>query len=258
MKINSSLYFKFLFLLQLSHRRHHMYHNHEEKDYSHPWYTPEKLAKPDEKLARMLHDNAWMRFLFPFYGWHFYLYGMPDGSHYIPFMTQRMWKESTAKEQNQCYLSLAVVLGFLVSYLYYFNNFASFAYYYLGPYVMFGWWLVTVTYLQHHDHKTQVYGDEDWTFVTAAFETVDRTYGYGIDAIHHHITDGHVAHHLFFTKIPHYNLPIATKAIREYMNNNNLGYMYQHDECWDFPIRVHKYFVQFGLKAKKAESKKSQ
>lgn len=29
----------------------------------------------------------------------------------------------------------------------------------------------------------------------------------------HHITDGHVAHHLFFTQLPHYNLMKATDAI---------------------------------------------
>ena len=40
---------------------------------------------------------------------------------------------------------------------------------------------------------------------------------YGIDYLHHHITDGHVAHHLFFTQIPHYNLPIATEGIRKYV-----------------------------------------
>lgn len=235
-----------------------MYHNHETKDYSHPWYTPERLEKPEEELARVAHSHSWMRAVFPFIGWHMYLYGMPDGSHYIPFMKQRLWATSTVEEQRKCYLSTAVVICFLATYLYFFGTFAKFAYYYLGPYVMFGWWLVTVTYLQHHDHSTLVYGDDDWTFVTAAFETVDRTFGYGIDEIHHHITDGHVAHHLFFTKIPHYNLPMATKAIREYLEKHNLGYLYKHDMCRDFPYRVHKYFVDFGLKAKRASSKKSQ
>jgi omega-3 fatty acid desaturase (delta-15 desaturase) len=234
-----------------------MYHNHEDKDYSHPWYTPERLNRPDEGMARMMHSHSWMRILFPYYGWHLYLYGMPDGSHYFPFMSQRLWADSTPEERRKCYLSVAVVGVFLAAYLYFFGSFAKFAYYYLGPYVVFGWWLVTVTYLQHHDHKTLVYTDEDWNFVTAAFETVDRTFGYGIDEIHHHITDGHVAHHLFFTKIPHYNLPMATKAIRAYLEENNLGYMYKHDECRDFFIRVHQYFVDFGFKAKRASSKKA-
>lgn len=239
---------------QLSHRRHHMYHNHETKDYSHPWYTPERLAQPDEGLARMMHSQSWMRFLFPFYGWHIYLYGLPDGSHYFPFMDHRLWKESTSDERSKCLLSTAVVITALVSIYALAGDFSTFAYYYLAPYILCGWWLVTVTYLQHHDHETLVYGDADWKFVNAAFETVDRTFGFGIDAMHHHITDGHVAHHLFFTKIPHYNLPVATAAIKKYMEDNGLGHMYKHDICYDFVYRVHAYFVSFGFKAKRASS----
>ena len=62
------------------------------------------------------------------------------------------------------------------------------AYYYGAPWVMLGWWLVAVTYLQHHNPDTVVYDDEDWKFVDSAFETVDRTFGFGIDTLHHHIT----------------------------------------------------------------------
>jgi omega-3 fatty acid desaturase (delta-15 desaturase) len=229
-----------------------MYHNHETKDYSHPWYTPERLARPEEGKGRMMHENTMLRMLFPYFGWQLYLYGMPDGSHYFPFMEDRMWRESTVREQRECYLSLAVVLAFLGTYLYVCGSVGAFVYYYLVPYFVFGWWLVTVTYLQHHDHNTLVYTDEDWNFVTAAFETVDRKFGFGIDHLHHNITDGHVAHHLFFTKIPHYNLPIATKAIREYMASNDIGFMYKSDECRDFFYRVHKYFMDFGFKAKRA------
>lgn len=92
----------------------------------------------------------------------------------------------------------------------------------------------------------------DWKFVDAAFETVDRTFGYGIDSLHHHITDGHVAHHLFFTKIPHYNLPIATRAIKDYLAKHDLSYMYKHEDTRDFVLRVHKYFIDLGFKATKA------
>jgi omega-3 fatty acid desaturase (delta-15 desaturase) len=214
-----------------------MYHNHEDKDYSHPWYTPERLSRPEEGLARMTHNNSLIRFLFPFYGWHIYLYGLPDGSHYFPFTSQRLWAETPAEDKYKCLLSTAVVAAYAAAIVYVCGSAQNFAYYYLGPYVMFGWWLVTVTYLQHHDHKTLVYTDDDWSFVTAAFETVDRTFGFPIDYLHHHITDGHVAHHLFFTKIPHYNLPKATVAIQEYLNKNNLGHMYKHDECRDFVYR---------------------
>ena len=190
---------------QLSHRRHHMYHNHIDKDYSHPWYTPDRLARPDEGLARMMHGwglGSVLRLLFPFYGWFIYLYGMPDGSHVIPFPQQRLWAESVAAEYTKCIIS-AVNCAVWAAGVYYACgcDLHAVGYYYVAPWFLFSWWLVSVTYLQHHDPETLVYGDEDWKFVDAAFETVDRKYGFGIDYLHHHITDGHVAHHLFFTKV---------------------------------------------------------
>ena len=191
-----------------------MYHNHVDKDYSHPWYTQERFARPDETLAREVHNNYnWLFSLFPFYGWTIYLYGMPDGNHFIPFPSQRMWKESPSVEYFKCVFSAAVALAFLIgTFLLCNSQLATFAYFYGVPWVIFSWWLVTVTYLQHHNHDTLAYDDKEWKFVDAAFETVDRTFGFGLDTLHHHITDGHVAHHLFFTKIPHYNLPIATRS----------------------------------------------
>lgn len=235
---------------QMSHRRHHMYHNHVDKDYSHPWYTPERFQHEDESLARTFHNNWWLIITFPFYGWAVYLYGLPDGSHFFPFSSQRMWKDTPKIEHAKCLLSSSVVLAFLAA-IYFIcgQDIKTMAYYYLVPYAIQGWWLVTVTYLQHHNPETVAYPDNEWRFVDAAFETVDRKFGFGIDTLHHHITDGHVAHHLFFTKIPHYNLPIATKAIKDYMVSNGVGKMYKFDYTWDFPYRVHKYIVQFGFRA---------
>lgn len=234
---------------QLSHRRHHMYHNHVEKDYSHPWYTPERFKKEDEGLARFFHGNWWAIVTFPLYGWQVYMFGLPDGSHYIPNSSQRMWKDTPKAEYAKCLLSTVVLLAFAAAIYTFCGSLEKFAYYYLVPYFVQGWWLVTVTYLQHHNVDTVAYPEAEWKFVDAAFETVDRKFGYGLDTLHHHITDGHVAHHLFFTKIPHYNLPIATKAIKEYMETNKLGHLYKCENTFDFPYRVHKYMIDFGFRA---------
>jgi acyl-lipid omega-3 desaturase len=59
-------------------------------------------------------------------------------------------------------------------------------------------------------------------------ETIDREYCWGIDDAHHNITDGHVVHHLFFTKIPHYNLMKATATVRPYLER--LG-VYSRTNC---------------------------
>ncbi len=250
----------------LSHRRHHMYHNHADKDYSHPWYTPDKLdpaAGPEFALARAMENITFVRFLFPFIGWAIYLFGLPDGSHFIPLpilgpYNNRMWKESFAtngdySDHINCVISSSVVFGFAYAMLEYgFHwDWSLFAYYYLAPAIVYGWWLVTVTYLQHHDHSTMVFDNEDWNFVYSAFETIDRKFGLGIDSLCHHITDGHIVHHLFFKSIPHYNLPMATEAVYAYMAKCNLGHLVKTDNTSDFMIRVHKYFVQFGFLARR-------
>lgn len=244
----------------LSHRRHHMYHNHVDKDYSHPWYTPEKLKEPEYGLARTMEKNGWLRFFFPFFGWAVYLFGLPDGSHFFPWALSgegdnRLWKESYENtkdysEHTKCLISSAVVFANAYAILHVCQwNWETFAYYYLAPALVYGWWLVTVTYLQHHDHSTEVFGDDEWNFVYSAFQTIDRKFNFGIDYLHHHITDGHIAHHLFFKNIPHYNLPIATKAIYTYMESNGLSSMVKTDDTKDFMFRVHQYFVEFGFAA---------
>lgn len=60
---------------QLSHRRHHMFHNHEHKDYSHPWYTPQRFEDPDEGFGNFLDRHTWVKLLFPFVAWQVYLLG---------------------------------------------------------------------------------------------------------------------------------------------------------------------------------------
>jgi len=235
---------------QLSHRRHHLYHNHEQKDYSHPWYTPEKMAQDDMWVYRLISKVPLFRALMPIYGWFYYLLWAPDGSHFFPFASQRMWAESDDNEKQKCiYSSLWVGVNMAIVWFMCGQNWESVMYYYAAPLVVFGWWLTCVTYLQHHAEDTLVYTDNNWKFVDAAFQTVDRTYGAPVDNLSHNITDGHVVHHLFFTKIPHYNLSTATKALQGYMKDNGINHMYKHEETRDFAWRLHKYFYTIGFGA---------
>jgi acyl-lipid omega-3 desaturase len=238
-----------------------MFHNHEEKDYSYNWYTEERLSQSLEAGGRKFHDGTLpsraLRFVYPFIAWPLYLFGIDDGSHLLPIATQRLWKEGTPKvERKKCLISSAVVVGFLgaIAALSGFDL-GKMMFFYGVPYVVFSWWLFTVTYLQHHAKDTVVYQEKDWDFVTGGFETVDRSYGLGIDHLGHHITDGHVAHHLFFTQIPHYHLPIATQAIKKYFHENGLMKYYRHENTKDFIVRVHRYMLDFGFKVKRAEQK---
>jgi acyl-lipid omega-3 desaturase len=161
-----------------------------------------------------------------------------------------MWKDTPTSEYIKCLVSTAVVIAWGTSVFALCGwNLSTFLYFYVAPLLVFGWWLVTVTYLQHHAPDTLVHDDSTWKFVNAAFETVDREYGPLIDSLSHHITDGHVVHHLFFTKIPHYHLAKATKAMRKYLTEVGAGDIYKFEKTHDFFFRIHSYLVTNGLRA---------
>lgn len=227
-----------------------MYHNHVAKDYSYPWITEEIMNDEGSYLARLLHSTPLLIGLFPFFGWPLYIFfGQADGNHFIPIFG-RLWKDTPYIEQIKGIISsIVVVLAGFVVYRVFGPSLANCAFYYLGPWVIFTWWLICVTYLQHHDPDTLVYDDKDWTFVDAAFETVDRKYGTIIDTLSHHITDGHVIHHLFFTKIPHYNLPKATKALQNFLKERNLFHKYRYEDSWNYFYLLHKFLITNGFRA---------
>jgi len=236
---------------RLSHKRHHMFHNHIEKDYSHPWWTDERAeAEPEAHKLMVLQDTqAWMKLIFPTIGWPVYLLGLPDGSHFIPFKNSRLWANTPDHESVKCVVSTACVLGWAYGiYAALGHSIASLVYYHVMPVLVMGWWLVCVTYLQHHSEETVVYSNENWKFDLAAFQTVDREFGWGIDQLTHHITDGHVAHHLFFTKIPHYNLPMATKAIQKHMESIGLKALYRKEITHNFPVVLYDFMLRLGFK----------
>lgn len=235
---------------RLSHRRHHMYHNHIDKDYSHPWWTDERAeADPvGHKLVVLQDKHPIMKLIFPIIGWPVYLLGLPDGSHFFPNKSSRLWANTAFHESVKAIVSTACVVGCTYGMYAWLGSLANLVYYHLVPVLIMGWWLVCTTYLQHHSEETVVYGNENWKFDLAAFQTVDREFGWGVDQLTHHITDGHVAHHLFFTKIPHYNLPMATKAIQKHMEAIGLKKLYRKEKTHNFPVVLYDHMLRFGFK----------
>ena len=67
---------------------------------------------------------------------------------------------------------------------------------YVVPYLIVNFWLVLITFLQHTHPGLPHYTNDEWTWLKGALSTVDRDYGF-LNVVFHHITDTHVAHHLF-------------------------------------------------------------
>ncbi len=171
-----------------------------------------------------------------------------SGNHFNPYTAHLFTKE----ERPQVALSVFCVLAFLGGLLYA-VPFWTFVDAYLVPYFIFTYWLSMVTYLQHTDVQATYYRDGEWSYLkgnahththpplhftslhlthhsqlstcesgtdsgrcvwcAGALSTVDRSYFDIIDHLQHDIGT-HVVHHLFFTKVPHYNLRKATAAIK--------------------------------------------
>lgn len=191
-----------------SHRQHHLYHQHEKKDKSHPWH---RLKKENMLSYKFLKTPIISPLVMLVSGFFTYMYlGLYDGVHIFP---GALFK--TTKDKYKCVVSTLTVFIFLASMIYYSGR--DFIFFYGIPWIVFASWLFLVTYLQHHKEVTFAYDDSNWNYLDGALETIDRKYGYGIDDLHHNISDCHVVHHLFFTQIPHYHLKQATESIKNYL-----------------------------------------
>jgi fatty acid desaturase len=85
--------------------------------------------------------------------------------------------------------------------------------YYFVPYLVTNLYLVLITYLQHTDEKVAHYRGAEFTWLRGALATVDRSYGWLMDELIHHIADTHVVHHMFH-EMPFYHAREATLAVR--------------------------------------------
>jgi omega-3 fatty acid desaturase (delta-15 desaturase) len=152
-----------------------------------------------------------------------------------------MWEGHSLKEKADAAISTMVSLA-TAGALWSSMGFSDFTVVCMVPWCVMGFWLFMVTYLQHHSEDGKLYTDDTYTFERGAFETVDRNYGKWVNRMSHHMMDGHVIHHLFFTKVPHYRLEAATKALKEGMEEAGMGHMYKSIDTPDFTQEIVKQF----------------
>ncbi len=215
-----------------SHRRHHLGHNHIHNDYSHPFV----IDKSEKKLFKIIEYTG----TYSIIGWFFYMVGLPDGGHWIPIGGRLGNENYNAGVHIHCIFSSILVFTWLYNIVSFCNfDFYTFMEWYGVSWIIFSWWLTTVTYLQHHDNDETIVYDNKWTYVTGALQTVDRSYGSFIDTMTHNITNGHLIHHLFFTKIPHYHLEKATRQLYKYLKENGIEYKYRYTPYFFIDIFRH-------------------
>jgi len=222
---------------QLSHRKHHVNHNHVERDYSHQWFVREKR---DELEWWMKASHATRNVQLPILYFVYLFLGIPDGGHVIPFYG-RLWDDHKLKTKLRGLGSSSISMA-TAGTLWAKMGFADFTVVCMVPWLVMSFWLFMVTYLQHHSEDGKLYTDKTYTFVKGAFETVDRSYGKWTNRMSHHMMDGHVMHHLFFEKVPHYNLEPGTRALEEILGKEGKMDLYKSIETEAYTQEIVKQF----------------
>ena len=222
---------------QMSHRKHHINHNHVEKDYSHQWFVRENK---DEMVWWMKASHATRNIQLPILYFVYLMVGVPDGGHVIPFYG-RLWEDQTLKTKFRGLLSSCLSIATAGS-LWKWMGTADFSVVCMVPWMVMSFWLFMVTYLQHHSEEGKLYTDKTHTFVKGAFETVDRSYGKWTNKLSHHMMDGHVMHHLFFEKVPHYQLEKATKSLTAVLQKEDRMDLYKSIETKSYTKEIVKQF----------------
>jgi len=219
-----------------SHRKHHLGHNHLTRDYSHQWFIREE-SDSLHPLIKLSHKTRNLQL--PILYFVYLFLGVPDGGHVLFY--GRMWEGESNKEKINSLASVGVSVATAAT-LWYNMGLADFTVVCMIPWCIMSFWLFMVTYLQHHSEDGKLYTDDTYTFEKGAFETVDRNYGKWINRMSHHMMDGHVVHHLFFERVPHYRLEDATKALVHGMEARGQGHLYKHIDTPNFTQEIIKQF----------------
>lgn len=219
-----------------SHRQHHLNHNHLTKDYSHQWFIREEA---DSLHPAIKASHFTRNFQLPILYFVYLFLGIPDGGHVLFY--GRMWENSKMKVKLDA--ALSVIVSFATAGTLWYNmGTADFTVVCMVPWLVTSFWLFMVTYLQHHSDDGKLYTDDTFSFEKGAFETVDRNYGKLINRMSHHMMDGHVVHHLFFEKVPHYHLEKATEALVQGLEERNQSHLYKFIDTPNFSLEIIKQF----------------
>jgi omega-6 fatty acid desaturase (delta-12 desaturase) len=209
---------------RITHGNHHKHTNHIDKD---TVFVPNKEDAP---LKEAVEESPLVSLITIFMmltiGWPGYLFANFSGqkysrraNHFEP--SSPLFRSTEQADVVLSNIGIIAVVTFL-SCLSYVFGFKAVAAWYGVPYLFVNMWLVLITYLQHTDARVVHYSAKEWNFVRGALCTVDRDYGI-CNSWFHHITDSHVAHHLFST-MPFYNAIQATQHLKPV-----LGKLYLYD-----------------------------
>lgn len=218
--------FCFVSVCRSSHHTHHSFHNDVVRDKT---WTP--ITKShyrtwcEDKLGvvyKAFRFSPLMFLLFPYYLLSPFESNLNYGSHFNPsnksiFLTK---EDSTKGAIGTGSIVLWLAVLFKYAYSSSSTPISSLVDWYFVPYMIFTCWLSFVTYM-HHMAPESVFMRSveknketgEWSFAKGAETTIDRDFGPILNYLHHNI-ETHFVHHLFFTKIPHYNLVKATEAVK--------------------------------------------
>lgn len=126
----------------LSHRKHHLHHNHLDRDYSHQWFIREER----DDLHPLIKASHFTRNLqLPILYFVYLFLGVPDGGHVLFY--GRMWEGHSTKEKADAAISAMVSIA-TAGALWAKMGFADFTVVCMVPWCVMGFWLFMVTYLQ--------------------------------------------------------------------------------------------------------------
>jgi omega-6 fatty acid desaturase (delta-12 desaturase) len=215
------------FSWKISHRNHHANTGSIEND---EVFVPSRRSDFDAK--EMLREtpiySAYLIFLMLTVGWmpgYLFLntggpakYWKKSRSHFNPYSD--LYSPKDFWEIVISDLGLIFYLCVFAWIIYTFG-FSTWICFYFVPYLIVNYHLVLITYLQHTDVYMPHFDDKEWTWLRGALCTVDRSFGPVLNYFFHHITDTHVAHHLF-SYMPFYHAEEATVYIKKVLGKYHM------------------------------------